>query len=66
MIVNGKNIPLQELKEPTLEELLKKFQLQEQTIAIEINGNIIPRSEWQNITLKEEDKIELIRFVGGG
>lgn len=66
MIVNGKNLSLNELKTPNLEELLKKFQLNKNMIAIEINGKIIPKSEWDKVELKEEDKIELIRFVGGG
>ncbi|MCS7205945.1 MAG: sulfur carrier protein ThiS [Leptospiraceae bacterium] len=66
MLVNGKEISIQELSEPKIEELIKKFQLQKHTLAIEINGKVIPRSEWEHVVLKDEDKIELIRFVGGG
>lgn len=66
MIVNGNTIPLQELEKPTIEELLKKFNIKNSMIAIEINGKIISKSEWNREILKENDKIEIIRFVGGG
>jgi sulfur carrier protein len=66
MIVNGKELSIKELTIPTIEELLKKFNINNKMIAIEINGKVIPKTEWNKIQLKEEDKIELIRFVGGG
>jgi len=66
MIVNGKELSIKELTLPTIEELLKKFNISNKMIAIEINGKVIPKTEWNKIQLKEEDKIELIRFVGGG
>ncbi len=66
MIVNGKEISTKDLKESTIFELLKKFNINNKMVAIEINGKVIPKSEWENIRLNEEDKIELIRFVGGG
>ena len=35
-------------------------------IAAELNGDIIPRKEYGNVLLKEEDTLEVVRFVGGG
>lgn len=66
MIVNGNHISLQELEKPTIEELIKKFNIKNSMIAVEINGKIISKSEWKKQILKENDKIEIIRFVGGG
>ena len=66
MIVNGKEISIKELTEPKIEELLKKFNIKNKMVAIEINGKILPKSDWDRHHLNEEDKIELIRFVGGG
>lgn len=66
MMVNGKNLSIQELQISSIEELLKKFQLNKNMIAVEINGKVIPKNEWDKVLLKEDDKIELIRFVGGG
>jgi sulfur carrier protein len=35
-------------------------------IAAELNGDIIPRKEYGNVLLKDEDTLEVVRFVGGG
>ena len=34
--------------------------------AIEINGNIVPRSEYRDITLQAGDCIEIVQAIGGG
>lgn len=66
MIVNGKDISIFELPKPTLEELLKKLNIKNSMIAIEINGNIVQKPDWDKEILKDDDIIEIIRFVGGG
>ncbi|MBF7047831.1 sulfur carrier protein ThiS [Campylobacter volucris] len=35
-------------------------------IALELNGEIIPRDKFENLILKENDKAEIVTFVGGG
>ncbi|MDF7682819.1 sulfur carrier protein ThiS [Lactobacillus sp. ESL0679] len=35
-------------------------------LAVELNGKIVPRSDFANVLLKENDKVEIISFVGGG
>lgn len=35
-------------------------------IALERNGDIVPRSSYANVTLAEGDKLELVVAVGGG
>jgi sulfur carrier protein len=34
--------------------------------ALMVNGEVVPSSEWEHTTLKEEDEIEMLVFVGGG
>jgi sulfur carrier protein len=47
-------------------ELLEHLKLNDQIIIAEVNEEIL-QNEKQNITqIKENDKIELVRFVGGG
>ncbi|MBS82630.1 MAG: thiamine biosynthesis protein ThiS [Gammaproteobacteria bacterium] len=46
--------------------LLKTLSFQDKYIAIEVNLEIIPKSEYSKYILKENDKIEIIRAVGGG
>jgi len=36
------------------------------TIAVERNGEIVPRATYKNIMLYDEDILEIVRFVGGG
>lgn len=35
-------------------------------IAAELNGNIIPKSEYESVILKDDDVLEVVSFVGGG
>ncbi len=67
MIVNGEKLHLKEHTElSSLQDLILHFQLHPEAVAVEINGEILQRQNWNKILLKEEDQIELIRFVGGG
>lgn len=58
----GKEIP----GEVRLSELLSLFGLPTQRIAIELNREVVRRQEWENISVKDADRIEVIHFVGGG
>jgi sulfur carrier protein len=35
-------------------------------LAVEVNGEIIPRSEHESFTLKQDDRVEVVRAIGGG
>ncbi len=50
----------------TLGELLTELDLTQQRIAVEINLNIIPRSLHAEMLLQADDKIEVVRAIGGG
>ena len=47
-------------------ELLASLQLKADQIAIELNHQVIRRGEWPSTVLKENDKLEIVHFVGGG
>lgn len=62
--VNGKRI---ELDEPTgLPAYLDKLGLDPRAIAVEHNGEIIERIAYASIILREGDRLEIVRMVGGG
>ncbi len=63
MLVNGKIIDL--LENSDLGKLIQNFKINPSTIAIMLNGEIIDKTNLK-IKLKENDEIELIKFVGGG
>lgn len=50
----------------TILDLLKKFELTEQRIAIEMNRKIIPKSIYHQTTLQPGDKVEIVHAIGGG
>jgi sulfur carrier protein len=35
-------------------------------IAVEVNGKIIRRGEWEQTAISNHDRVEIIQFVGGG
>lgn len=53
-------------KETVLEELLTCNNFDISRIAVIINDDIIPRNEYKNKIVKDEDNIEVVSFVGGG
>lgn len=62
--VNGEIKKLEH--ETSLSELLKLFSLPDQRIAIELNKQVVRRKDWNDIQIKDADKIEIVHFVGGG
>ena len=49
-----------------LNELLEKNGYRKDRIAVEINGEIIKKNDYDKTKLNDGDKIEVVSFVGGG
>jgi sulfur carrier protein len=49
-----------------LAELLKHLELPGDRLAVELNQEVIRRVNWENVKVKNADKIEIVHFVGGG
>lgn len=64
MRVNGTLVPLQE--EKTLLQYLQENQYDISKIAVERNGEIVPKREYECVFLQQEDQLEIVQFVGGG
>jgi len=62
--LNGKKITIR--PKITIYELLKRFNLNNKKVAIEHNGIIIPKVNFKKKYLKNEDKLEVVHFIGGG
>jgi sulfur carrier protein len=63
-VINGKRV---ELEQPTpLLSYLEKLGVNPRAVAVEHNGEIIERSAFASTTLREGDKVEIVRMVGGG
>jgi len=64
IVVNGES---RELGAPiSLAELLEQMELTGRRVAIEVNGEIVPRSEHGIYMLKDQDRVEVVFAIGGG
>ncbi|HWR13866.1 MAG TPA: sulfur carrier protein ThiS [Terriglobales bacterium] len=50
----------------TLQSLVDHLELKADRLAVELNLDIVPRSNWATTNLKDNDKLEIVHFVGGG
>ncbi len=62
--LNGKKVVIK--TNYSIFDLLKKYKLLNKKIAIEHNGAIIPKTNFKKKYLKDNDKIEIVHFIGGG
>jgi thiamine biosynthesis protein ThiS len=49
-----------------LSDLVEELSLSPARIAVELNGQVIRRTEWVQTLLTEGDRLEIVHFVGGG
>lgn len=65
--VNGKERTLEGLTAPnTLAAVLEALSLRADRIAVELNGELAPRTGWAEQVVQTGDKLEIVHFVGGG
>ena len=50
----------------TLFNIVQKNKIPLAKVAIELNQEIVDKKKIKNINLKNNDKIEIVRFIGGG
>ena len=56
-----------EVKSPlTLAGLVEQLGMKPDRVAIELNREIASRDQWAAIHLKDDDRLEIVHFVGGG
>jgi len=51
---------------PTLAALIELLGMKSDRVAVELNRDIVPRNRWPDTPLQEDDKLEIVQFVGGG
>lgn len=64
ILLNGETRKLPDRS--TLRDLVEMLDLTGRRIAVEVNGEIVPRSTHGEHRLSEGDRVEIIHAVGGG
>jgi sulfur carrier protein len=63
IVINGQE---QTFAPITLALLIEQLGMKQDRVAVELNRNIVPRSQWADTHLGENDQLEIVHFVGGG
>ncbi len=62
--INGETRELQEAV--TVQQFIQDIGISSRALAVAVNSEIVPRSEFDRVRLRDRDRIEIIRAVGGG
>jgi len=67
VVINGQGRDLAELSgSATVADLVAVLGLKGDRVAIEQNGEIVMRSDWNEAAVHDDDRFEIVHFVGGG
>ncbi len=67
LIINAQPKQMDDLPDgSTVADLVQALAMQADRVALECNGNIIPRAQWAETRLHDGDRLEVVHFVGGG
>ncbi len=62
--LNGKKVSIKQ--KLSVFDLIKKHKLDDSKVAVELNGVIIAKKKYKEKLIKNNDKIEIVHFIGGG
>lgn len=61
--INGEN---RESAEQTVLQMLESLGIDPKRVAVELNMDILPKSDYSSRAIADGDKLEIVHFVGGG
>jgi len=64
IVLNGEDKTIS--NDTNIDQLLKNLDLENVRLAVEINKEIIPRSDYSLHALNEHDIVEIVQAIGGG
>lgn len=64
LIINGQDKNFED--NFSLKQIMQDLKIEDKVMAAAVNMNIVKKDEWKSFIPKENDKIELLQFVGGG
>lgn len=67
LVLNGQSRTFDALSQPaSLDLVIAELGLKGDRVAVEHNGEIVPRSAWSQTVVAMDDRLEVVHFVGGG
>ncbi len=63
IIINGEPRSMAAM---SVRQLLEALDIDPRRVAVELNSAILPKSDYEQSTLNDGDRIEIVHFVGGG
>lgn len=64
LIINGEEKKFKE--NSTLQDIIHELKIENKVMAAAVNMEIVKKDEWNSFIVKQNDKLELLQFVGGG
>lgn len=64
VVLNGRGHEAPE--DVTVLGLLETIGMAPGRVAVEVNGHVIRRSDFSRVALRDNDRVEVVHFVGGG
>ena len=64
LTVNGE--PHEHQDDGTVDALLEELGANKEHTALMVNGDVVSSNDWKTTTLRENDEVEMLVFVGGG
>jgi sulfur carrier protein len=66
-VINGEERQFSQIgPDATLGQVIAELGLKSDRVAVEWNGTIVRRPEWEATRVASGDKLEVVHFVGGG
>jgi thiamine biosynthesis protein ThiS len=64
LIINGQDREFSSIL--TVASLIAQLDMKPDRVAVELNRDLVPRDRWDKTQLSDNDKLEIVHFVGGG
>lgn len=64
VVINGK--PEQAENGSTIGSILEKRNIRKEMVAVEVNGEVVKRDDYDSHALKDGDKVEFLYYMSGG
>jgi len=58
--------PRQVVEGETLHDLVVALELEGQALALAVNRAVVPRQRWREVALQGQDRVDIVRAIGGG